>query len=490
MLKQISIENFKSFIDKTDISLSDITVLSGKNSSGKSSLYQPLVCLAQSAKDNSAVAAFGSILPVFNTYGRYLNLGAPEELIPEKRKKLTLELKYDSSTVQFRYKLVKGNLILTDQFWGTNSDSDPSAIEEGYAFNFNPSTGAITITGERCFSFRNYFGFRLDKLIQEKLSANPKKNEQLLITGDFYRHYIKLRHVNKAFFYHSCLEYITLPYEALKSIIKREVLQQINFDSDFLPEVKNIFKDEPEFDLIVASNFTDNVESFDRIVSISPFRGNPKRYYDYIRDKDTIFQFKPASNNHFKVKYNIDESGNFVEKPLKEAVRFWCNRILGVDGVNVKDRIKNVSAEILIKDGNKEYPINTVGFGLGQSIPIIIQLLAQIDGFLFIVDEPEIHLHPQAQIAFAEFLRTMAKLGKQIIVETHSEYMINKFILESLKDKKPAIGLFWVNKNGDSSSIAEIEYDDLGFISNRPQGFSDGMEAITDSMLDLRMEKL
>lgn len=69
-------------------------------------------------------------------------------------------------------------------------------------------------------------------------------------------------------------------------------------------------------------------------------------------------------------------------------------------------------------------PIHT-GFGLTQVLPIIVAALsAEIDALL-LIENPEVHLHPAGQAAMGEFLSEVASVGVQVIIETHSDHVLN-----------------------------------------------------------------
>ncbi len=64
-----------------------------------------------------------------------------------------------------------------------------------------------------------------------------------------------------------------------------------------------------------------------------------------------------------------------------------------------------------------------VGIGTSQVLPVLILGLISPQGTVVIYEQPELHLHPYSQSRLADFFIAMSKLGKQIIIETHSEYI-------------------------------------------------------------------
>lgn len=66
-----------------------------------------------------------------------------------------------------------------------------------------------------------------------------------------------------------------------------------------------------------------------------------------------------------------------------------------------------------------------VGFGLTQLFPILVAILAAEKGDVVLVENPEVHLHPQAQQNIGSLLARAAASGVQVIVETHSDHVLN-----------------------------------------------------------------
>jgi len=139
---------------------------------------------------------------------------------------------------------------------------------------------------------------------------------------------------------------------------------------------------------------------------------------------------------------------------------------------------------------NREIAINNVGFGISQILPMIVKVLASAEGSFCIVDEPEVHLHPAVQSKIADFFYTMSKLNKKILIETHSEYIINKINYFKMIDKSKEINLYWIIKNEGESEIVKIETDTLGYIINPPQGFLDENNIITELLSEERCKRI
>ncbi|MFP2203964.1 DUF3696 domain-containing protein [Enterobacter ludwigii] len=127
------------------------------------------------------------------------------------------------------------------------------------------------------------------------------------------------------------------------------------------------------------------------------------------------------------------------------------------------------------EDTNFHRPMN-VGFGLTQILPIIISCLTAKEGDLLIIENPEVHLHPKGQAMMGEFLAEVANTGVQIIIETHSDHVLNG-IRRSVKskgidDSKVAF-YFFNNRTFNESQIISPQIDENGRIDHWPNGFFD-----------------
>jgi predicted ATPase len=178
---------------------------------------------------------------------------------------------------------------------------------------------------------------------------------------------------------------------------------------------------------------------------------------------------------------------------LKEAVNYWIvEHFCLADEVILEEPIPELASEMFLRFGDKRVPINNVGFGTSQIIPVIYEILSNISSMLCFVDEPEIHLHPSAQSKLADFFFQMGLLGKKVFVETHSEYLIDKAIFLKLKSQQlsPQMKMVWVKKDSNDSFIEEIIHDNLGFIINAPEGFLSEKNNLSAQMSEMRFKSI
>lgn len=121
---------------------------------------------------------------------------------------------------------------------------------------------------------------------------------------------------------------------------------------------------------------------------------------------------------------------NAVNNSLIENTNKWLQDIcpgisLKTDYIDGTDLVGlNYSFERKLGVSNN-YRSTNVGFGISYVLPVIVQCLKAEKGDLLIIDTPEAHLHPQGQSKLGELFSKTASDGVQVIVETHSDHVIN-----------------------------------------------------------------
>lgn len=140
------------------------------------------------------------------------------------------------------------------------------------------------------------------------------------------------------------------------------------------------------------------------------------------------------------------------------------------------------------------YVPTATGFGITYVLPIITAGLLSTSnkGSILIVENPEAHLHPYGQSQLGKFLSIIAGCGVQVIIETHSEHIINGARLQLAIDKKTDLmKIFFFNSsnNKEQTQIQEISAKINGELTNWPRGFFDQNKKDLRELLELRCQK-
>lgn len=150
-------------------------------------------------------------------------------------------------------------------------------------------------------------------------------------------------------------------------------------------------------------------------------------------------------------------------------------------------------------DLTPEFSPNNVGFGFTYALPVITALLASKPGDLIIIENPESHLHPKGQSQMGEMLALAAQDGVQVIIETHSDHVLNgirvatKRFHENSEEVKIGKGIdankikiyfFERQTEKHNTQIVPIKVDKKGRLSSWPKAFFDEWNNMLDELLD------
>ncbi len=127
-----------------------------------------------------------------------------------------------------------------------------------------------------------------------------------------------------------------------------------------------------------------------------------------------------------------------------------------------------------------------VGFGLTHALPVVTACLSATPGSLLIIENPEAQLHPKGQAALGRLLALTAAAGAQVIVETHSDHVLNGIRLAAKEGRvNPADAElhFFSRQPGAGSSFETPKLGDNGKLTFWPTDFFDQWEQSLDKLL-------
>ena len=116
------------------------------------------------------------------------------------------------------------------------------------------------------------------------------------------------------------------------------------------------------------------------------------------------------------------------------------------------------------------------GFGLTQCFPIVVAALAAGDGDLLLIENPELHLHPAGQARMGGFLADVAAAGRQVLLETHSDHVLNgvrRAVKDRRLDAEDVAVHFFRPRLEDRPQVVSPALDSDGRIDSWPPGFFD-----------------
>ncbi len=384
IIEKLHLENFKCF-KETDIEFGKITLLTGANSSGKSSLISSLLTILQSPFFPFFLSPNGNLI----TLGNFRNMVS--ELDVSK-----------SFKINFTVKDRKQYTRLFETEWEYNSINGLPNLHK-IMYTIKDSTVKI---------FNENDEFVFEKYDREKLMFTLKDtNIEKLITS---------------------------------------------------------FTSGSEFSDSQLSNFNINVG----VNYIESFRTNPQRNYLQVPKAGKV-QTSGAGFENQIIEWEESNSPKFTE--LIEILKKF-DLLEDLKTSKIGDGMFDI--KIQTKKSGILSSLADVGYGVSKLLPIIVADLQLSKDSLLIVSEPEIDLHPSIQANFANYLFEQTKKGKQYIIETHSEYIINRLRLLIAKNElqENDVKTYFFINDGRKSETFPINFKKDGQIENAPKDFFETYE--------------
>ena len=209
----------------------------------------------------------------------------------------------------------------------------------------------------------------------------------------------------------------------------------------------------------------------------APVRSKPHRTYDPARPtRDSEGDYIPMylANVHFQNKARWTALKAALEEFGKEAGLF--------DEISIKQLGKNESEPFQIqvrKFGRRSKGphrnLIDVGYGVSQALPFVTEMLRHDAPPILLLQQPEVHLHPSAQAALGSLFCQVAGQGRQLIVETHSDHLLDRVRMdvrdEETKLKPEDVSILYFERDDLDVHIHSLRFDEEGNVLNAPPGY-------------------
>ncbi len=216
-------------------------------------------------------------------------------------------------------------------------------------------------------------------------------------------------------------------------------------------------------------------------ISIDNIKSDLLNKKKYIKDLTWLTPTKIIGSEYVYDNYNLNFSINGEER---DAFQLALNKFGQDSGLFDKIEVKILGdeqtspLEIRIFFGENNIKISNVGYGVSQILPLIIEVLAKEKDMWYAIQQPEIHLHPRGQAAFGELIYDTQKAdNKTFIIETHSDYIVDRFRLCVNKNKEETQDQFQVlffERTNDGNQVTPIKIQSNGkYAADQPQSFQE-----------------
>jgi len=201
-----------------------------------------------------------------------------------------------------------------------------------------------------------------------------------------------------------------------------------------------------------------------------PLRGKTRRLHHGLKNEFS------STGEHFPflIKEAINESPNLYSVIKKFGHESGLFDEISI--ASVKTDINDKPFAVQIEKSGSHFYLDELGFGVGQVLPIIADVAMSSSTHAFLIQQPELHLHPKAQASLGDVFLRATQDGGVFVVETHSDFIVDRFRLRHKKEKEaPRAQIIYFEKDEESglNRAHEMEFDEDGGLNNIPEGYRD-----------------
>jgi len=431
-IRTLRLSNFRGFKASAPATLAPLTFLVGPNSSGKTSVMHSYMFLAQ-----SGLASLRSVEPAWQ--GRLVDLGSFN----------------DVAYRHLPFSPIKIEVTLSDSRLRTpESPSFGPSVRIGFILRSTPNlVGRLSsIWIEDCLT-----GQRLD------ISRTGGRRPAFKISiNEFSETWTPIQ-----------ADRVAAHPDALKWTIERALRRAAKLES--------IRKDRRTAAVTRMRYFLYSLGAVNETQRVASGRAAPQRWHARGAGKESL---RPYWAQALFAEITPDLLRESAEAPylyrsrtkpipVAETLSKGLGRLEIADHLMAQD-LSVYHTAIQVRDARTHIPsnISDVGYGASQILPVLWALASEARGPLFI-EQPEIHLHPKAQAQVGNMLIETSAL-RQVVVETHSEHLINQARIAIAEKRLPSswVAIVYVDRGRNGSVVTNIGVDPAGdFTRDWPSGF-------------------
>jgi predicted ATPase len=412
----------KSLYDETSVEIRPLTLLAGANSSGKSSLMQPLLLMKQTLESEYEPE-------VFRLHGTNVKFTSPKQFFSLFDKSLPFTINIE----------INGDSNLNLQY------SNP--VGEGLQID---ETSYQSETRDKRYRTKN--GKYIQGIHLKHDMEHDEIHQQIPVEMD------NLRQTLEKMTPTGNIQWKAKPNRCFLDIGMIFADGSFAMEGDPLPLAF--------FPLYQFSN------AIQEIIHVPGLRDNPQRNYPVA---SVAGNFGGTFDNYFAsviAHSSINDEETIVERLIDPMLTLGLSSGIGA---SIRNNQIEISVDHALGSAD-EINIADVGLGISQVLPVLVALLVAKSGQLVYLEQPELHLHPRAQVKLAEIIAEAAKRGVRVVVETHSSLLllgIQTLIAENKLNHEDVI-LHWFKRGEDGkTTVTSVEPDENGAYGEWPEDFAD-----------------
>lgn len=202
----------------------------------------------------------------------------------------------------------------------------------------------------------------------------------------------------------------------------------------------------------------------------APIRTEPRRTYEMLKDSP-----RPSGSHVPMILARTYGGSDWNE--MKHAIERFGKASGLFDSLDVRllGRHESGPFQVMIKVQGPPFNLVDVGYGVSQALPIVVDMIQGKSGSMFLLQQPEVHLHPRAQAELGSFLGYLIKNDKKsFVVETHSDYLVDRIRMD-VRDGKSIrakdVSILYFQREKSCVEIHPMTLDDEGNFEEIPDGY-------------------
>ncbi|RJL44583.1 hypothetical protein D5078_13830 [Pectobacterium carotovorum] len=419
---KLSVSGYKSLSNKVTIDINGLTILSGANSSGKSSFMQPFLLMKQTLD-----STYSSDALILN--GENVKLSDSKEVLSRidgaDKTHFVLEAQNDKKvTIGLKFEYVKNTGILTKSVFLENKNKDTVEFHDGEEIGDD-------ITIDKYMDARSRRS--MNNFTTYLLGRNKKYKKNLFIDESSIK-----------------LKMVSFPSGS----------DSISYGFDFNSTLQDVCKG---------------------IIHIPGIRGSYDRTYKVTTTgKSRTNIFKGTFEQYVASIIHGWKGGKDGRANLSLLMDYLF--VLNLTSDIDVERKNDTQLEIKVsrfkkRKGEKNDLVNIldVGFGVSQILPVLVAIISSRENNIVYVEQPELHLHPNAQMILAEIISSSVNKGIKFVIETHSSIFIRGIqtqVAKGLLDKsKVSLNWFTQDELTGETKVSQSSLNSLGAFGDWPEDF-------------------
>lgn len=235
---------------------------------------------------------------------------------------------------------------------------------------------------------------------------------------------------------------------------------------------------------------------------VGPLRAPARRYYTSETHDPTRLDSK-GEGVPYLLREQLGRRISFIapgtSKPRRATLGVACDQWLHYlrTGSPTPDRtnellvtsVRDVAVEVRLRSSSSDilHALIDSGFGYSQVLPILVSCLLADQGSTILVEQPELHLNPALQVRLAEFFVAVIRNGRQLVVETHSEHLVNALRVLAAEDETGAlheqVGITYLDDRLGRVSKVDLAVQEDGTVVDWPPQFFGEALSLTARLL-------